>query len=87
MSTEKLDAAKSSRIDAFVTGLDAVTRQLAAELVKIPNTPDFQPEGMGYLLRYGAEGRQVIGLIEALRRELRLDYRDLQPELQTRLTS
>ncbi len=85
MTTQTFDEAASARVDVFVSGLDDVTRQAAADWIKIPNTPDCQPEVVKYTMKYGAKGRQVTDQIETLRQELGLDYGVLQAELKKRL--
>ena len=83
--TTDITLKQSARIDRFVEGLEGKTREIATAYLRIPNTPDCQPEILALSLRFGGELSIVTGLIESLRQELRLNYNALQPELQRRL--
>lgn len=76
---------QSARIDTFVNGLEGRTREIATAYLRIPNTPDCQPEMMALHFRFGSQLSAVTDQVEGLRQELDLHYDVLQPELQKRL--
>ena len=77
---------QSARIDRFTDGLKGRIREITAAYLKIPNTPDCQPEVMTLYFRYGNELSKVADQVESLRQELvGLCYGVLQSELQERL--
>ncbi len=83
--TNKITPKQSARLDSFVKGLEGKAREITGDYIKIPNTPDCQPEVMALHLKYGNELRGVRHKVEKLRQDLELNYDTLQSELQKRL--
>ena len=83
--TNKITPEQSAKIDRFVSGLESRTREIARIYLKIPNTPDCQPEMMAFWFRYGDEFSRVTDRVDVLRQESGLNYNTLQSELQKRL--
>jgi len=85
--SKQLTLEQSAKIDTFVKGLKAEARELTTKYIKVPNSPDCQPEIIGLYVRYGEKAlSQTSDRIEALKTELGLDYDTLQLELQRRLS-
>ena len=83
--TNNVTLEQSVKIDRFVSGLSERTREIALAYLKIPNTPDCQPEVMALYSKYGQGFSVVTDLVESLRQEFKLPYDTLQPKLQKRL--
>ena len=80
-----IDQQSARIIDNFVANLEGKTREIAAAYLRIPNTPDCQPEVLALMASHGKDFRIISDAVEQLRRELDVSYDVLQPELQRRL--
>jgi hypothetical protein len=76
---------RSEHIDNFVKSLKARGREIAKDYMRIPNSPEFQPEMLDLILTYGNELTVVTRSIEKIRKELDLDYDILRVDLCRRL--
>ena len=83
--TNTITPEQSAKIDRFVSGLESRTREIATAYLRIPNTPNCQPEVLALNFRHGDEFSRVTDGVEVLRQELGMNYGALQPELQKRL--
>jgi hypothetical protein len=82
---DDITSEQSVIMDKFVEGLEERTKEVAKEILAVPNTPDCQPEVLALYVKFGNQLNVVFDQIEVLRQELGVHYNLLQPELRERL--